>query len=193
MGHLAFHAPLTSLSLDNIVELTDQTLKYIVDSRTTLTQISIANCQKLTSNSIIRLANKLNSRLTYLNMSYNFIIEDTALIELCRNCHSLQYLNISGLNKISNVQTFSDLKKLSNLKTLKMNQCTKFNSDAIRNWNIFPFLTTFSLENINNAINDDYLISIIPNIEELNISNSGKLTLQVNIIKLLKFKFKFLN
>lgn len=74
-----------------------------------------------------------------------------------------------------------------------MNQCTKFNSDAIRNWNIFPFLTTFSLENINNAINDDYLISIIPNIEELNISNSGKLTLQVNIIKLLKFKFKFLN
>ena len=115
-------ALLQNLYLRRNPELTDNGLKWVGAKCPRLKEISVCECQQITNHGIEFLVERLNSNLKYLSMAKCFLVTDKAIKYIALHCPKLRYLNIRGLNQLSD-KSMDYLSRCQRLRSLDISKC----------------------------------------------------------------------
>lgn len=108
---------LENLVLRNCHLLTDVGIAAL-SKTTSLTSLDITGCQRLTDVGMAALANGcFGDKLLSLQMAWCINIGDDGITSICNSCPSLQFLNVSHCNKITDFSLL-DLSKLGKINNL---------------------------------------------------------------------------
>ena len=103
-------------------DVTDNGLKWVAAKCPRLSEISICECPQITNRGIEFLVERINTNLKYLSMAKCFLLTDKAIKYIVFHCPKLRYLNIRGLNQLSD-KSMEYLSRCQRLRSLDISKC----------------------------------------------------------------------
>ncbi|XP_015591362.1 F-box/LRR-repeat protein 7 [Cephus cinctus] len=117
MPHLA------CLYLRRCARITDTSLVAIALYCTTLRQLSVSDCVRVTDYGVRELAAHLGPSLRYLSVGKCDRVSDAGLLVVARHCYKLRYLNARGCEAVSDSATLALARGCPRMRALDLGKC----------------------------------------------------------------------
>jgi len=134
---IASNAELTQIELNDVPQITDESIITIAKSCSKLSSLSMDNCPGITNAALIALGT-FSARLMHFTMIDSVSITDESVVAMARGCHHLETVTLSSCTAVTDTSLIALAKHCRHIKTFYMSSNKHISDEGIsavaRSW-----------------------------------------------------------